>query len=143
MKTLFLFFILTVCASAQLTQNQIDSARWSLPLSQQDTTITTTIPAARVDSIVYVTAAGRRVVQAVLDAERIAARIRIGRLAEWHTPAEVEAEVLARRTEVAAQLRELDAETLTAADYRAAARAIKARIREYTKTAKKGSPALE
>lgn len=140
MRYALLFILFTIPVLAQSDEGNY---QWTLPLAQQDTTITYTIGQARVDSIVYVTAQGRHIKCAVYDAEHVAARLRIGSLADWITPAEVQREVQRRRVEVAEALAALDPDVLTATEYRLQAKAIKARVREYQRTVKKGSPAGE
>lgn len=135
--TLTLTF-LAITASA-LAQNET----WNLPLDQQDTTITITIAQARVDTVYHVTAQGRRVRQYILDAEHLAARLRTKPLSEYMTLGEIQRAVADRRREIAADLDRLDAETMGAAEYRQAARAIRARAREYQRTMKKGAAVTE
>lgn len=130
------FFALTITAAAQ-------NDSWTLPLEQQDTTITITIAQARVDTVYHVTAQGRKVRQYVLDAEHIAARLRTKPFSEYMTLGEIQRAVADRRREIAADLDKLDAETMGAVEYRQAARAIRARAREYQRTTKKGAAGTE
>lgn len=136
MKAL-LFLILIVAPLA--AQNEM----WNLPLSQQDTTIIFTVNANRIDSLVHVTANGRHIVQAVYNAEEIAARLRLAVLSVTITPFEVNREVERRRAEVAQELSRLDADTMTAADYRQAARSIRDKKRQYIRTSKKTAQVTE
>lgn len=136
MKTLLFFLALTPTA---LSQNEM----WTRPLAEQDTTITYTIGANRIDSLVYVAQSGRHITQGIFDAEHIAARLRLGPLSFNVSTAEIDREVQRMRDQLARELDALDAENLAAADYRTAARAIKAKARQYSRVSKKGASVTE
>ena len=112
-------------------------------ITTNDTTITYTISPNRADTVIHVTAQGRRIVQYILDAEHVAARLRNTPLGYWLTPDQIEAKVQARRAEIRAALEKLNAETMGAAEYRQAARAIRATAREYQRVQKKGAVVTE